>query len=112
MARIKTISDSSVPRDTVMATTPNAGVKLAEGDPVIITVSDGGVKISNYIDFVVPGSGSEKYKVKVVLEDNNGKETLYSGSQRGGVRIRQKVHLGKAKVQFIVDGAVVQEKSL
>lgn len=113
VGEIKTISDSSVPRDTVMATTPNAGVKLAEGDPVIITVSDGGVKISNYIDFVVPGSGSEKYKVKVVLEDNNGKETLYSGSQRGGVRIRQKVeYLGKAKVQFIVDGAVVQEKSL
>lgn len=113
VGEIKTISDSSVPRDTVMATTPNAGIKLAEGDPVIITISDGGVKTSDYIDFVVPGSSSEKYRVKVVLEDNNGKDTLYSGKQRGGVRIRQKVeYLGKAKVQFIVDDAVVQEKSL
>lgn len=39
--------------------------------------------------------------------------TLYSGKQRGGVRIRQRVeYLGKAKVQFIVDDAIVQEKNL
>ena len=113
VGEIKTISDSSVPKDTVMATTPNAGIKLAKGDPVVITVSDGGVRASEYIDFVVPGSSSEKHKVKLVLIDNNGKETLYSGSQRGGVRIRQKVeYLGKAKVQFIVDDTVVQEKNL
>ena len=113
VGEIKTISDSSVPKDTVMATTPNAGIKLAKGDPVVITVSDGGVRTSEYIDFVVPGSSSEKHKVKLVLIDNNGKETLYSGSQRGGVRIRQKVeYLGKAKVQFIVDDTVVQEKNL
>lgn len=113
VGEIKTISDSSVPKDTVMATTPNAGIKLAKGDPVVITVSDGGVRTSEYIDFVVPGSSSEKHKVKLVLIDNNGKETLYRGSQRGGVRIRQKVeYLGKAKVQFIVDDTVVQEKDL
>lgn len=113
VGEIKTISDSSVPKDTVMATTPNAGIKLAKGDPVVITVSDGGVKTSEYIDFVVPGSSSEKHKVKLVLQDNNGKSTLYSGSQRGGVRIRQKVeYLGRAKIQFIVDDAVVQEKNL
>ena len=113
VGEVKIISDSSVPRDTVMATSPNAGIKLAEGDPVIITVSDGGVKVSEYIDFVVPGSTSEKHDVKVVLEDRRGKETLYSGKQRGGVRIRQKVeYQGKAKIQFIVDNSVVQEKSL
>lgn len=113
VGEVKTISDSSVPKDTVMATTPNAGIKLAKGDKVVITVSDGGVRTSDYIDFVVPGSSSERYKVQLVLFDNNGKSTLYSGKQCGGVRIRQKVeYLGKAKIQFIVDDAIVQEKNL
>lgn len=113
VGEIKTISDSSVPKNTVMATTPNAGIKLAKGDLVVITISDGGVRTSDYVDFVVPGPRSEKYKVKLVLFDNDGMNTLYSGKQRGGVRIRQRVeYLGKAKVQFIVDDAIVQEKNL
>lgn len=67
VGEIKTISDSSVPKNTVMATTPNAGIKLAKGDLVVITISDGGVRTSDYVDFVVPGPRSEKYKVKLVL---------------------------------------------
>ena len=51
--------------------------------------------------------------LNAVLTDDNGTATLYSGTQNGSVRLRQKVeYAGNAKVQFICDGKLISERNL
>ena len=51
--------------------------------------------------------------LNAVLTDDNGTATLYSGTQNGRVRLRQKVeYAGNAKVQFICDGKLISERNL
>ena len=77
-----------------------------------ISVAAGsGQKKSAYVDFVVPGN--KPVAVQLVLIDANGKTNIYSGSQRGGVRLRQRVeYVGDARVQLYCDGKVASEKVL
>lgn len=112
LGEIKKISDSNAKKNVVLALNPNAGVKLGAGDAVSITVAEGsGEKKNMYMDFVVPAGKTAN--VQIVLYDENGKKILYSGSQPGGVRLRQRIdYLGSAKVQFICDNKVVNEKEL
>ena len=61
--------------------------------------------------FVVPSG--KPANVRIVLTDDNGTATLYSGTQNGSVRLRQKVdYAGNAKVQFICDGKLISERNL
>ncbi len=56
LGEIKKINDSSVAKNIVLASNPNAGSKLSEGDAVSITVAEGSNENKNtYVDFVVPG---------------------------------------------------------
>ncbi len=84
---------------------------LGEGDKVDITVSDGGGVGSTYIDFAIPGN--KPCNVVIDLVDNRGRQNIYTSRKVGGIRIRQKVEFqGKAKAILIVDGKVIEERSL
>lgn len=111
MGDVDVISDASVGANIIMGTTPLAGTKIAEGDKVNITVSDGGKTNDSIVEFVVPGKAV--VPVSVQLIDGANRKTLYTGTQKGNVRLRYKVtaHPG-AKVQFFVNGAMVEERSL
>lgn len=111
LGEIKKITDASAKKNVVLACNPSVGANLGEGAAVSITVAAGGDKHSAYVDFVVPGS--KPVNVQLVLTDENGKATIYAGTQAGGVRLRQKVdYVGSGKVQMLCDGKAVSEKGL
>ena len=112
LGEIKTVTDHSAVKNIVLASNPNAGTKIGAGDAVSITVAEGsGDKSSAYVDFVVPGNKTTK--VQLILIDESGQTTIYSGSQKGGVRLRQRVeYIGSARVQMLCDGKLASEKSL
>ena len=94
-----------------MSSNPLAGMKIAKDDKVMLIVSDGGKVNDTIVEFIVPGKNS--VMVQVILVDLGQKKPLYSGIQKGGVRLRYKVsaHQG-AKVQFFAGGKMVEERSL
>ena len=112
LGEIKKVNDAGAKKNVVLACNPGVGSKLNEGAAVSITVAAGsGEKKSAYVDFVVPGN--KPCNVQIVLTDENGRATIYAGTQNGGVRLRQKVdYLGSARVQLICDGKMVSEKGL
>ena len=111
LGEIKKVQDANAKKNVVLACNPGVGSNLNDGAAVAITVAAGGEKKSAYVDFVVPSG--KPANVRIVLTDDNGTATLYSGTQNGSVRLRQKVeYAGNAKVQFICDGKVVSERNL
>ena len=111
LGEIKKVTDANAKKNVVLACNPSVGANLGEGAAVSVTVAAGGDKHSAYVDFVVPGS--KPVNVQLVLTDENGKATIYAGTQAGGVRLRQKVdYVGSGKVQMLCDGKVVSEKGL
>lgn len=111
LGEIKKITDANAKKNVVLACNPGVGANLGDGAAVSITVAAGGDKHSAYVDFVIPGT--KPANVQLVLTDENGKATIYAGTQAGGVRLRQKVdYVGSGKVQLICDGKVAGEKSL
>ena len=112
LGEVKEVNDHSAVKNVVLASNPNAGTKISAGDAVSISVATGsGQKKSAYVDFVVPGK--KPVAVQLVLVDDNGKTTIYSGTQMGGVRLRQRVEFeGLARVLLYCDGKVASEKVL
>ena len=112
LGEVKEVNDHSAVKNVVLASNPNAGTKIGKGDPVSISVAAGsGQKKSAYVDFVVPGN--KPTAVQLVLIDDNGKNVIYSGTQRGGVRLRQRVEFeGIARVVLYCDGKAASEKVL
>ena len=111
LGEIKKVTDANAKKNVVLACNPSVGANLGEGAVVSITVAAGGDKHSAYVDFVVPGS--KPVNVQLVLTDENGKATIYAGTQAGGVRLRQKVdYVGSGKVQMLCNGKLVSEKGL
>jgi serine/threonine-protein kinase len=112
LGEVKQGNDHSAVKNVVLASNPSAGAMLSEGDAVSISVAAGsGAKKNAYVDFVVPGN--KQIAVQLVLIDENGKSTIYSGTQRGGVRLRQRVeYQGEARVQLYCDGRLSSEKVL
>ena len=112
LGEVKEVNDHSAVKNVVLASNPNAGTKIGAGDPVSISVAAGsGQKKSAYVDFVVPGK--KPVAVQLVLVDDNGKTNIYSGTQMGGVRLRQRVEFeGIARVLLYCDGKVASEKVL
>lgn len=99
-------------KGTVKSANPGVGSNLGAGDKVSVTISAGPASKSAYVEFVVPGD-RKKHEVEIILNDANGRTTLYKGSQKGGVRLRQKVeYAGQAVLSLISDGKTVEEKSL
>ena len=112
LGEVKEVNDHSAVKNVVLASNPDAGTKIGAGDAVSISVATGsGQKKSAYVDFVVPGK--KPVNVQLVLVDDNGKTTIYSGTQMGGVRLRQRVEFeGLARVLLYCDGKVASEKVL
>lgn len=112
LGEVKEVNDHSAVKNVVLASNPNAGTKIGAGDPVSISVAAGsGQKKSAYVDFIVPGK--KPVAVQLVLIDDNGKTNIYSGTQMGGVRLRQRVEFESiARVLLYCDGKVASEKVL
>lgn len=112
LGEVKEVNDHSAVKNVVLASNPNAGTKIGAGDPVSISVAAGsGQKKSAYVDFIVPGK--KPVAVQLVLVDDSGKTNIYSGTQMGGVRLRQRVEFeGIARVLLYCDGKVASEKVL
>ncbi|MGM9570557.1 MAG: Stk1 family PASTA domain-containing Ser/Thr kinase [Phascolarctobacterium sp.] len=112
LGEVKEVNDHSAVKNVVLASNPNAGTKIGAGDAVSISVAAGsGQKKSAYVDFIVPGK--KPVAVQLVLIDDNGKTNIYSGTQMGGVRLRQRVEFeGIARVLLYCNGKVASEKVL
>lgn len=112
LGEIKEVNDHSAAKNVVLACNPNAGVKISQGDAVSISVAAGSGKKSNaYVEFVIPGN--KPTAVQLVLLDGEGKKNIYNGTQKGGVRLRQRVeYMAPAKVQLYCNGKLTSEKVL
>lgn len=100
-------------KDTVLSTDPVPGSHLSEGTKVNLTLSSGGSDSmdSVYVDFVVPGT--QEQHVQIYVTDSRGRRLIYDGSQKGGVRLRQKISASdNAKVQLYCDNKLIEEKTL
>lgn len=100
-------------KDTVLSTDPVPGSHLSEGAKVNLTLSSGGSDSmdSVYVDFVVPGT--QEQHVQIYVTDSRGRRLIYDGSQKGGVRLRQKISASdNAKVQMYCDNKLIEEKTL
>lgn len=86
---------------------------MSEGAKVNLTLSSGGSDSmdSVYVDFVVPGT--QEQHVQIYVTDSRGRRLIYDGSQKGGVRLRQKISASdNAKVQLYCDNKLIEEKTL
>ena len=117
-----TTKEDSAPKGTVIGAEPEFGKVLSEGSVVTLIVSGGKKEEKKQketsgtpsqaaktytVSFTVPGSGSAK-QVKIVASDATSSRVLYSGSAAPGT-----VTLGQdASVQFYVNGALVEDRSL
>ncbi|WP_299449317.1 Stk1 family PASTA domain-containing Ser/Thr kinase [uncultured Phascolarctobacterium sp.] len=112
LGEIKEVNDHSAAKNVVLSCNPNAGVKISQGDAVSISVAAGSGKKSNaYVEFVIPGN--KPTAVQLVLLDGEGKKNIYNGTQKGGVRLRQRVeYMAPAKVQLYCNGKLTSEKVL
>lgn len=122
-----TTKEDSAPKGTVIGAEPEFGKVLSEGSVVTLIVSGGKKEEKKQketsgtpsqaaktytVSFTVPGSGSAK-QVKIVVSDATSSRVLYSGSAAPGTRLRETVTLGQdASVQFYVNGALVEDRSL
>lgn len=122
-----TTKEDSAPKGTVIEAEPEFGKVLSEGSVVTLIVSGGKKEEKKQketsgtpsqaaktytVSFTVPGSGSAK-QVKIVASDATSSRVLYSGSAAPGTRLRETVTLGQdASVQFYVNGALVEDRSL
>lgn len=122
-----TTKEDSAPKGTVIGAEPEFGKVLSEGSVVTLIVSGGKKEEKKQketsgtpsqaaktytVSFTVPGSGSAK-QVKIVANDATSSRVLYSGSAAPGTRLRETVTLGQdASVQFYVNGALVEDRSL
>lgn len=122
-----TTKEDSAPKGTVIGAEPVFGKVLSEGSVVTLIVSGGKKEEKKQketsgtpsqaaktytVSFTVPGSGSAK-QVKIVASDATSSRVLYSGSAAPGTRLRETVTLGQdASVQFYVNGALVEDRSL
>lgn len=122
-----TTKEDSAPKGTVIGAEPEFGKVLSEGSVVTLIVSGGKKEEKKQketsgtpsqaaktytVSFTVPGSGSAK-QVKIVASDATSSRILYSGSAAPGTRLRETVTLGQdASVQFYVNGALVEDRSL
>lgn len=100
-------------KDTVLSTDPGPGSHLSEGAKVNLTLSSGSSDSmdSVYVDFVVPGT--QEQHVQIYVTDSRGRRLIYDGSQKGGVRLRQKISASdNAKVQLYCDNKLIEEKTL
>ena len=117
-----TTKEDSAPKGTVIGAEPEFGKVLSEGSVVTLIVSGGKKEEKKQketsgtpsqaaktytVSFTVPGSGSAK-QVKIVASDATSSRVLYSGSAAP-----ETVTLGQdASVQFYVNGALVEDRSL
>lgn len=109
---------------TVLRTSPSVGAVVRKGTAVTIVVSKGGKGQDNkgssdavsgnikIVEFVVP-SGAANNNVRIVVANDNGTSTVYTGSVKSGARIRQQVNVaGPTRVQFYVNSSLQEEKKL
>ncbi len=106
-------SKSQADKDTILSTDPTPGSHVSAGAKVNLTLASGDsdTQDSVYVDFVVPGT--QEQHVQIYVTDSRGRRLIYDGSQKGGVRLRQKISAAdNAKVQLYCDNKLIEEKTL
>lgn len=109
-------SKNQADKDIVVSTDPAPGSHVAAGEKINLTLSageSGGSDVQNsiYVDFVVPGT--QEQHVQIYVTDSRGRRLIYDGTQKGGVRLRQKINASdNARVQLYCDNKLIEEKTL
>ena len=116
----------AAPKNTVLTADPEIGSVVGKSTVVNVTVSTGDPNkkaekddknaldagSAKIVEFVVP-SGQERNEVKLVLINEKGTSTVYTGLARPGVRLRQQVEVaGPTRVQFYANGTLVEERKI
>ena len=94
--------------------TPLVGTKLMNDSIVILSVSNGQMiaAVNKYAEFVVPNNGDAQ-EIRIEVLDEDGRRPIYSGTQKPGVRLRQKVEVtGAAKAYLYSNNQLIEEKDL
>lgn len=113
-------------KNNVLTTDPDIGSVVGKSTVVNVTVSTGDPSKKNekadknaldsgsakIVEFVVP-SGQDRNEVKLVLINEKGTSTVYTGLARPGVRLRQQVEIaGPTRVQFYANGTLVEDRKI
>ncbi len=115
-----TEQSSSKPKDTVIKMFPAVGGELSKETQIELTVSNGKFdnssaiqaqsdgKGSRYAEFVVPGRGRKH--ISIITSDGSSKAPIHSGTYEGGSRVRLKIDSGVTRVEFYVEGKLVEAR--
>lgn len=113
-------------KNNVLTTDPDIGSVVGKSTVVNVTVSTGDLSkkdekadknaldsgSAKIVEFVVP-SGQDRNEVKLVLINEKGTSTVYTGLARPGVRLRQQVEIaGPTRVQFYANGTLVEDRKI
>ena len=113
-------------KNNVLTTDPYIGSVVGKSTVVNVTVSTGDPSkkdekadknaldsgSAKIVEFVVP-SGQDRNEVKLVLINEKGTSTVYTGLARPGVRLRQQVEIaGPTRVQFYANGTLVEDRKI
>ncbi len=113
-------------KNNVLTTDPDIGSVVGKSTVVNVTVSTGDTSkkdekadknaldsgSAKIVEFVVP-SGQDRNEVKLVLINEKGTSTVYTGLARPGVRLRQQVEIaGPTRVQFYANGTLVEDRKI
>ena len=113
-------------KNNVLTTDPDIGSVVGKSTVVNVTVSTGDPSkkdekadknaldsgSAKIVEFVVP-SGQDRNEVKLVLINEKGTSTVYTGLARPGVRLRQQVEIaGPTRVQFYANGTLVEDRKI
>jgi serine/threonine-protein kinase len=113
-------------KNTVLTTDPDIGSVVGRSTVVNVTVSNGDPSkkddkadksaldagSAKIVEFVVP-SGQDRNEVKLILINDKGTSTVYTGLARPGVRLRQQVEIaGPTRVQFYANGTLVEDRKI
>lgn len=118
-------ADAAV-KNTVLTTEPEIGSVVWKSAVINVIVSNGAPDKKNekadknaldngsakIVEFVVP-AGQERNDIKIVVINEKGTFTVYTGLAKPGVRLRQQVEVaGNTRVQFYTNGVLVEDRKI
>ncbi|SDC57543.1 MULTISPECIES: Stk1 family PASTA domain-containing Ser/Thr kinase [unclassified Candidatus Frackibacter] len=102
----------------VMAQEPKASTKLSAGSPVNLTISSGirnlyGSEVHQFRVRININPGQEDQRVKIVVNDDNGRRIIYNKLHHPGDLVNKKViSVGSTVVQVFINNSLVREQRL
>ena len=101
--------------DSIIGSSPKVGAICDKGTAVDIKTAIAPPPekdVVKIVEFVVPGD-SGKQDVQIVVTNDAGKKSIYSGSVDSKARLRQQVEVkGNTSVQFYIGGNLVEDRKI